>query len=84
MMFEDPTISEYSLSRSSGRALSKNKKALQSILPLLPLKQRQVLSLVLAGNSSRDIADMLGLKSSASVRVTIRRAIRNAKKFLKA
>ena len=83
MILDDPTTSEYSLSKSSGRVSVKNKKALYSVLQLLPLKQRQILSLALAGNSSRDIATMLGLKSSGSVRKTIRRAIRNAKKHLR-
>ena len=82
-MFEDPTTSEYSRSKSSGRVSVGNKKALYSVLQLLPSKQRQILSLALAGNSSRDIASMLGLKSSASVRVTTRRAIKNARKHLR-
>ena len=78
--FEDHTTSEYSLNKSSGKASIKNKSAFYAILPLLPDKQNVYLSLALTGKSSKEIARLMKLKSDSSVRVTLRRAIINAKK----
>jgi DNA-binding CsgD family transcriptional regulator len=56
--------------------------ALYSAIKILSVRQREIVSLTLAGNSSRDIAKILNLKSDGSVRKTRRRAYARLRKHM--